>query len=74
MAGFEYDITKHGAEAFTRVAYFCSEEGECGIEEVPADQLRILGDILNGRGAEGWELVQLFFNQEGVLAFWKRPL
>ena len=74
MAGFEYDITKHGAEAFSRVAYFCSEKGECGVEEVPADQLQVMRDILNNRGAEGWELVQLFFGQEGVVGFWKRRL
>ena len=52
MAGFEYDITKHGAEAFSRVAYFCSEKGECGVEEVSADQLQVMRDILNNRGAE----------------------
>ena len=74
MSRFEYDITKHGAEAFSRVAYFCSEQGECGVEEVPLDQLQIMREILNRRGGEGWELVQLFFGQEGVVAFWKRPL
>jgi hypothetical protein len=74
MAGFEYDITKHAAEAFSRVAYFCSEKGECGVQEVPTDQLQLMRDILNARGAEGWDLVQLFFGREGVVAFWKRPL
>jgi len=28
--------------------------------------------ILNGRGSEGWELIQIFFGEDGVVAFWKR--
>jgi len=74
MGGFEYDITKYNAQEFTRMAYFCSEKGVCGVEEVPEGQLQVMREILNHRGAEGWELVQLFFGEEGVVAFWKRPL
>ena len=74
MTRYEYEISRHGAEAFTRVAYFCSEQGECGTEEVPADQMQKMREILNERGTQGWELVQLFFSRDGVMAFWKRQL
>jgi hypothetical protein len=74
MKRFEYDITKHSADAFDKVVYFCSETGECGLDEVSRDQTRILADILNQKGQEGWELVQVAFGQDGVMAFWKRKV
>ncbi|MBW1779529.1 MAG: DUF4177 domain-containing protein [Deltaproteobacteria bacterium] len=69
---FEYDITRFPAEAFERLAIFCSEKGECALDDVPMDQTRLLEDFLNEKGAEGWELVQLFFHTSGVVAIWKR--
>jgi len=74
MKCFEYDITKHSADTFDKVVYFCSETGECGLDEVSRDQTRILADILNQKGQEGWELVQVAFGQDGVMAFWKRKI
>jgi hypothetical protein len=29
-------------------------------------------DLLNERGGEGWELIQLLFGKDGVMACWKR--
>jgi hypothetical protein len=69
---FEYEITRHNAEAFRRVVYFCSDSGDCSLEEVPAEEPQILANILNERGMDGWELVQLLFGKEGVMACWKR--
>jgi hypothetical protein len=74
MKRFEYEITKHPAEKFTRVVTFCSEEGECKLDQVPADQMTVLGDILNERGSEGWEVIQLSFGNDGVVVFWKREM
>ena len=72
MKQFEYDISGHAADAFHRVVYFCTDRGECGADGLPGDQIRALSAVLNERGAEGWELVQLHFGTDGVLAFWKR--
>jgi hypothetical protein len=72
MIKYEYDITSHPAGEFNRLTYFCTEAGECGLEEVPDQQTNILRDILNKQGSEGWELVQVFFGKDGVVAFWKR--
>lgn len=72
MKKFEYEITTHAAETFTHVTYFCSEQGECTLQEVPGEQIRLLTGILNERGAAGWDLVQLVFGKGGLMAFWKR--
>ena len=74
MDRFEYEITRHSADSFGRVIYFCSEGGDCGIEEVPAEEPQALVDLMNERGLEGWELVQLLFGRDGVMACWKRRL
>jgi hypothetical protein len=74
MEKFEYEITKHPSGEFRKLVYFCNEQGECKMDQVPADQLKAMGEILNSRGSQGWELVQLFFGDDGVVAFWKRAI
>jgi hypothetical protein len=74
MGHFEYEITKHPAESFENVIYFCTETAECSLDEVPVDQTEILVSILNERGEQGWELVQIAFGKEGLMAFWKRKV
>ena len=74
MKRFEYEITQHSAEAFNKVVYFCSEAGQCSIDEVSRDQTRVLRDILNNMGSEGWELIQVSFGKDGLMAYWKRSI
>lgn len=71
---FEYEITQHSADTFNNVVYFCSKSGRCSIDEVSKDQTRILADILNSRGKKGWELIQISFGKDAVMAFWKRRI
>ncbi len=71
---FEYRITRHTESDFNRVTYFCSEKGECRLEDVSDSQTSALSAMLNERGADGWELVQLLFGKGGLLAVWKRAL
>ena len=71
---FEYRITRHAESDFNRVIYFCSEKGECRLEDVSDSQTSALSAMLNERGADGWELVQLLFGEGGLLAVWKRAL
>jgi hypothetical protein len=71
MKKFRYDITIHPVETFKKVAFFCTQEGECTLEELPSDQVSVLEDLLNERGAEGWELVDMAFGKDGLLAIWK---
>ncbi len=74
MAQFEYEITKYPAETFSELVYYCSEAGECSLDQVTHDQTKIFQDLLNERGWEGWELAQVVFGSNGVIAFWKRRL
>ena len=71
---FEYDVTRHLADTFNELTFYCSEQGECSLDAVPQEQTDILKALLNQRGWEGWELVQLAFGRNGLIAFWKRPL
>jgi hypothetical protein len=74
MQQFEYKITRHPAETFSELVYYCTESGECSMDQIPADQTETLQGILNEEGIEGWGLVQVSFGKGGVLAFWKRVL
>jgi len=74
MERFEYDITRHSVEMFTDLAFLCTEEGMCQVGRVPAKGLERISDLLNHRGEMGWELIQVTFARDGVLAFWKRVL
>ena len=74
MRRFEYNITKHPAELFTELVYYCTEAGECTLDKIPQSQTEILQNILNSEGGNGWELVQISFGSNGILAFWKKEL
>ena len=74
MKQFEYEITKHRADDFTHLVYFCNPEGECDLDQVPSDQTKILEDLLNQRGKDGWELLQTLFGKDGIVIFWKREI
>ena len=72
MEFFEYEISTHPAETFKKLVYFCSDQGQCSVNQIPGDQNAILSKILNEQGKKGWELVQISFGKDGVIAFWKR--
>lgn len=71
---FEHEVTVHSEESFHEVVYFCTANGECAPRAAPADMGRALEAMLNDRGREGWELVQISFSAAGVVAFWKREI
>jgi hypothetical protein len=74
MERFEYELTRHGAETFSKLVYFCSEQGDCGLDEVPLEEPQALVEILNERGKNGWELFQMLFGKDGVMCCWKRRI
>jgi len=41
---------------------------------LPSSQVDVFVGFLNKRGAEGWELVEIFFGKDGIVAFWKRAV
>jgi hypothetical protein len=72
MKRFEYQITTHSAEFFKELVYFCSEDGNCAMEQIPSDQIDKLEGLLNEQGASGWELAQASFGKGGLMIFWKK--
>jgi len=72
MRRFEYSITKHPAELFSELVFYCSEGGECTLDQIPPSQTELLEGILNSEGEMGWEPVQIAFSDKGILAFWKK--
>jgi len=72
MSRYQYEISRHPLGRENKMRIFCSEKGECSVEEVgTSDSQRVL-DALNERGQEGWELVQILFGRDGFVCFWKR--
>jgi hypothetical protein len=69
---FVYEVKKYPVTQFVRLAYFCTDEGECKLNELPSDQLNAFEALLNERGLNGWELVQAFFSDDGLVAVWKK--
>ena len=74
MKTFEYKITKHPAETFSALVYYCSESGECSLDQIPRSQEETLQGILNDEGRKGWELVQVSFGKNGIIGFWKKEV
>ncbi len=73
MERFEYEISTHVGNAFAKLAYICSQAGECSLEAMRQEP-QILVDLMNERGLQGWELIQLVSREQGLMAFWKRRL
>jgi hypothetical protein len=74
MKRFQYEITRHTSSEFNQLVYFCTDQGECNLEQVPSNQTEVLENLLNNRGEHGWELVQLFFGKDGIIALWKKDI
>jgi len=74
MKQFEYHVTRHPVSEFSQLAYVCSANGECERSQIPSDQLETMDKLLNEKGKDGWELVQLAFSQQALVVFWKREL
>ncbi len=74
MAAFEYDITLHSSEELSQVVYFCNEKGQCDISGIPDKQIKVFTKILNEKGSQGWEAVQIVSGKDGIMVIWKRAV
>ncbi len=71
METYEYEISVHDSSEFSNIIYFCNEKAECSGDALTNEQ-QMLSRLFNERGVEGWELVQLVFGKDNIMAFWKR--
>jgi hypothetical protein len=87
MTKWEYDITSYSIEQVLalrrelgqaaddeRPVMFCTDEGACFFDNMPNPNIRAIQQILNGKGAEGWQLVSVSFRTEEMVCFWKREV
>ena len=58
----------------SNTVYACGEEGECAIKDLREEQMDLLEGFMNEMGSKGWELVQVQFNRNGAVSFWKRAI
>jgi hypothetical protein len=72
MKEFEYEISIHHLRRENRMRIFCSETGDCSVEDVTDSDSAALVSALNERGRSGWELVQILFGGDGFMCVWKR--
>ena len=66
--------TEEAADESRDVVYACGIEGECTIRDFREEQLGNLQSFMNDMGSKGWELVQVLFNRNGAVSFWKRTI
>jgi hypothetical protein len=71
---FQYEIRIFPVTAFQDLVYFCTDSGECREAPVPGDAAAKLEELLNQRGRDGWELIQIQFSQRGIFTLWKREI
>ncbi|MBW1998908.1 MAG: hypothetical protein JRJ29_13215 [Deltaproteobacteria bacterium] len=74
MRRVEYDITLYPASELRNVVYFCTSRGECERDISLASHLERLKGLMNQKGAEGWDLIQLLVGEEGIVGLWKRAV
>lgn len=82
MIKWEYDITFHSLEELgIDQAQFlhdqvisCDPEGHCFFSDFLRPYMDAFQKILNERGFNGWELVQVGFHRGSLVCFWKRQL
>ena len=85
MIAWEFDITSYSIEQVLAVrekkglpeepdrpVMFCTEEGACFFDNIPNTNIQIIVDILNRKGADGWQLVDVTFRADEMVCFWKR--
>ncbi len=75
MERFEYDMTRHSAESLGDLVFVCTEAGECGPANTGGGTESVaLMHVLNQRGEQGWELVQIMTGAQEIAAVWKRRI
>jgi hypothetical protein len=53
-------------------AVFCDARGVCFFDQEPDQNTAVLKSILDARGADGWELVQLDYGRDRLICIWRR--
>jgi hypothetical protein len=83
---WEYDISVHTREDIEAVRsgmppeaggeepFLCDDRGVCFFDRTPDGNVNVLRSILNQRGAQGWQLVQIDYRRDRLICTWRRPI
>lgn len=84
MRRWNYRVTVHSAgEILAQLAepvgetppvVFCDDAGACYFDSGPNAYTRAIEAVLNQVGDGTWELIQITFRPDQMIAFWKQPL
>jgi len=88
MDRWEYQITTHSVSDVLKAreelghppepggpaVIYCDTKGECFLDEAPNPYVDSIVHILNQRGVQGWDLVQVTFRQADFICIWRREL
>jgi hypothetical protein len=82
MKKWEYDISFHPIDELdmpesefpSDQSIACDAEGHCFFNDVVKSNMDVFKELLNNRGAEGWELAQISYHRGSLVCFWKREI
>jgi len=88
MDRWEYQITTHSAgevlsvraelghapDAAGPTVVYCDTEGQCFLDQAPNPYVEAIVHILNEKGQQGWDLVQITFRETDFICIWRREL
>ena len=78
MSSWKYDISVYGIEGLedkfseATPVVACDPEGVCFFRESHRPDIGELISVLNERGEDGWELVEMVSSPSGLVCIWKR--
>ena len=83
MTNWRYQITIHSSDDVLELVgdpiervpptIFCDDEGACYFDAGPNPLTQAVERALNQIGEDGWELVQVLFRPQQMIAIWKQP-
>jgi|GEM_PF-1953939 len=68
---YPYGIFKEEMVGEHRKIFSCKAEKECRVEDVHPEFSHLV-EMFQDRDEAGWEVAQIFFQENGVLVFYKR--
>jgi hypothetical protein len=81
MKRYEHTITVHTMSEILDKArststappvVYCDTEGACFFDDAPNPYVEAIVELLDERGGDGWELVQVVPRAQDIICFWRR--
>ena len=73
LAQVQERLARHGYQSREGEVIFCDTAGHCYFDSAPNPYQDTIREILDEKGRDGWELVQIAFREQEFICFWRRP-